>query len=443
MDLDSYFRGKRITVIGLGLLGRGVGDIRFLAEQGADLIVTDLKSEEALEESLAQLREFPAIRYTLGEHRLEDFEDRDLIVNGPAVPLDSPYLAHARAQGIPITMSAALFSKIAKEEGATIVGVTGTRGKTTVTHLIYEALKAAGKEALIGGNVRGVSTLAQLPRVTRDTYCVLELDSWQLQGFGEEKLSPDYSVFTTFFNDHLNYYKGDVDQYLLDKAQIFLHQDEGDTVVLGSQVAPLVIEKFGDYMRGNVLIASALPEDWELVMPGEHNRYNAACALSLVRALGIGEEVARAAIESFRGVPGRLELVAIKNGIAFYNDATSTTPEAATAALHALGGDGSARVILIAGGADKELDMETFLSIIPDTTKHVSLLAGTGTDRIKRALPEAEVFSSLEAAFTDAVAHAEAGDVVLLSPAFASFGMFRNEYEREDAFNALVEAYGN
>lgn len=436
MDASSQFLGKRITVIGLGLLGRGLGDIRYLAENGAILTVTDLKSREELAPSLEALKEFD-ISYTLGEHRMEDFENKDLIINGPSVPIDSPYLAHARLKGIPITMSAALFARLAKGAGAVLVGVTGTRGKTTVTHLIYEGLKREGKEVLLGGNVQGVSTLAQLPEVKEGMYCVLELDSWQLQGFGEEKLSPDFAAFTTFYPDHLNYYHGDLDLYLSDKAQIFLYQDEGDVLVLGSQVAPLIIEKFGEAPRGKTIIAGALPDDWELVMPGEHNRYNASIAYSMLRAMEVPEDTAKEAIESFRGVSGRLELVAIRNGVAFYNDTTSTTPEAAIAALHALASDG--RVLLIMGGADKGLDMSALLSFIPETTVHVSLLKGSGTERIREEV-EGEVFDTLQAAFEDAVMHAKPGDTILLSPAFASFGMFSNEYDRGEQFDRLVKA---
>lgn len=442
MDGSALFNGKRITVIGLGLLGRGVGDIRYLASCGADLIVTDLKTEEDLKESLEALSEFSNIRYTLGKHERADFEDRDLIVNGPAVPLESPYLAHARERNIPITMSAALFARHAREAGARVIGITGTRGKTTTTYLIAEILKHAGKTVLIGGNVPNTSTLALLPQVTKDTIAVLELDSWQLQGFNEEKLSPHVAVFTTFFPDHMNYYQDDLDLYLRDKATIFLYQTEADTLVLGQQVAPMIIEKYGEHIASRVVIAvpTDVPQDWELVMPGEHNRYAAAVALRTARTLGVADEISREALESFVGVPGRLELVAVKDGVSFYNDTTATTPEATIAALHALGADGGKRVVLIAGGNDKGLAMDGLLAIIPETAKHIALLAGSGTDRIKGALPEAQVFSSLEEAFDDARAHAEEGDMILFSPAFASFGMFKNEYDRGNAFMRLVEA---
>lgn len=340
-------------------------------------------------------------------------------------------------------MSSALFARHARDAGAMIIGITGTRGKTTTTYLLAEILKHAGKRVLIGGNVPNTSTLALLSEVTPDTIAVLELDSWQLQGFNEEKLSPHISLFTTFFADHMNYYKEDLDLYLRDKATIFLYQTEKDTLILGEQVAPLIIEKYGEHISSRVLLATRaeVPGDWEMIMPGEHNRYAASLALKAARLLEIEDSVSREALESFVGVPGRLELVAVKDGISFYNDTAATTPEATIAALHALGNDGTKRVVLIMGGADKGLPMDGLFAIIPETTKHISLLSGSGTDRIRGELPEAAVFSSLEDAFTDACRHATAGDIILLSPAFASFGMFTNEYDRGEQFNALIESY--
>ena len=164
MDASGHFRGKRITVMGLGLLGRGVGDAKYLAECGADLIITDLKTHEQLAESVTQLNSFPNIRFVLGEHRLEDFNNRDLILKAAGVPLHSIYIAEAKKNNIPVRMSADLFAEIS---GIQTVGVTGTRGKSTVAHMIYEILKSSGKPVLLGGNVRGVSNLALLKDATQ------------------------------------------------------------------------------------------------------------------------------------------------------------------------------------------------------------------------------------------------------------------------------------
>lgn len=439
MDVSGYFAGKKITVMGLGLLGRGVGDVRFLASQGAELIVTDLKSAEALAPSLEALKEFSNIRFVLGEHRLEDFRDRDLILKAPNTPLDSVYVAEAETHGIPVTMSTALFARFAREHGAAIIGITGTRGKTTTTQMIEHILKTTGKKVLLGGNTRGVSTLALLPDVTPGTVAVLELDSWQLQGFRAEELSPHIAVFTTFFPDHQDYYP-DMDTYLADKAEIFLHQGPDDTLVLGEQVVPLLEPLYRKAIVSAVVVASpeVVPEG-TLIIPGTHNRMDAACALEAVLAFGVEREEALRALATFLGVPGRLELVREKDGVKFYNDTTSTTPEAALAALEALD-TGTKNIVLIMGGSDKGLDMNRLLVEVQKRTKRIIMLSGTGTARVLQYLEGASVYDSLPAAFTEAVKSASSGDIVLLSPAFASFGMFKNEYERGDQFNALVQA---
>jgi UDP-N-acetylmuramoylalanine--D-glutamate ligase len=439
MDARARFEGKKITVMGLGLLGRGLGDIAYLAGQGADLIVTDLKSREQLATSVEALKEFPNITFVLGEHRLEDFRNRDLVIKAAGVPLDSPYIEAARDSGVPVKMSSSLFAEIAE---IPVIGITGTRGKSTTTHMIHAILEKAGVPVLLGGNVRGVSTLALLPQVTPDSVALMELDSWQLQGFGESKMSPQVAVFTTFFPDHLNYYKDDLDRYLADKANIFLFQKPGDTLVLGAQCAGLIQEKYAGFLNGWVSIAGAsdLPDGLTLQIPGEHNRYDAALAWRAAAAFHIDDAVIRKALEEFGGVPGRLELVRTVDDVPYYNDTTATTPEATLAALRALGDAHAGRVILIMGGADKGLDMDALISAIPECAKRVELLSGTGTERIRGKLPEAEVFDTLVAAVGNARMHAEPGDAILFSPAFASFGMFTNEFDRGDQFSTLVKS---
>lgn len=439
MDLDSYFKGKKITVMGLGLLGRGVGDARFLASHGAELIITDLKSEEELQDSLAKLKEFRDITYVLGEHRLEDFQGRDFILKAAGVPLDSVYIKEAVNNGIPVKMSASWFLELSNIPS---VGVTGTRGKSTVTHMIAAILEEAQWPMLLGGNVRGVSTLSFLEEVAEGTIALLELDSWQLQGFGGTKLSPNVSVFTTFLSDHMNYYKDDMVAYLADKANIFLYQDPEDTLVLGAQCAEQIQETYADRIRAHTVVAGAhdFRSDWVLRIPGEHNRYNAALATEAARALDIDDEVIQKALENFTGVPGRLQLVHSKDGVDFYNDTTATTPDATIAALDALAHHHDGSTILIMGGADKGLSMDTVLESVKQSVGYVVLLAGSGTERIRDELPGAPVFDSLEEAVQDAYAHASPGDVIVLSPAFASFGMFTNEYDRGDQFNDLVKA---
>lgn len=433
MDARTFFKGKKITVLGLGLLGRGVGDAKFLAECGAELIITDLKSAAELASSLEVLKDFPTISYALGEHRLEDFRDRDFILKAAGVPLASPYIAEAKKHNIPVKMSASWFAELSDMP---IIGVTGTRGKSTVTHMLYAILKEAEQKVLLGGNVRGLSTLALLGEEQEDAVALFELDSWQLQGFGEASLSPDVAVFTTFYPDHQNYYEN-LDTYLADKVHIFLHQGPADTLVLGAQCAELLEEKYGAQIQSHVVKVSAqdFRADWMLNVLGEHNRYNAALAVEAARALDINDEVIQAALEKFEGVSGRLELVREKDGVKFYNDTTATTPEATLAALEALEGSD---LVLIMGGADKGLDMNRLLLEASKRAKRIIMLAGTGTSRVLPFLPNASVYDSLESAVQEAMKGAVSGDVILFSPAFASFGMFKNEYDRGDQFNALV-----
>jgi UDP-N-acetylmuramoylalanine--D-glutamate ligase len=443
MDYCKLFRGKRITLMGLGLLGRGVGDAVFLAACGASVLVTDMKNERELAESVEKLRVFPNITLHLGGHREEDFTHADMIIKAAGVPLDSSYIRSARENGVPVYMSTALFAKYTP---AIVVGVTGTRGKSTVAHMIYHTLSLSNpitksKSVHLGGNIRGVSTLAMLPETKEGDIAVLELDSWQLQGFGDFHISPRIAVFTNLFPDHLNYY-ADMDAYFADKANIFRHQKEGDILIAGSGIQER-IQSMSPVAEP--VMPDPIPGDWQLVIPGEHNRENAALAAAALRALGVSEDDIRAGLESFPGVPGRLELVATIGGVRIYNDTNATTPEATIAALRALSStDQNGRLrksaILIMGGADKGLDMTALVREVKDRCKAVILLAGSGTDRIKDDLPsDAVEYQNLSDAVEAAVEAAEPGDVVLFSPAFASFGMFKNEYERGDRFNEIVK----
>jgi len=459
MDASAHFRGKWITVMGLGLLGRGVGDARYLAECGAELIVTDLKTCEELAESVAQLESFKNITFVLGEHRLEDFNNRDLILKAAGVPLDSIYIAEAKKNNIPVRMSADLFAEISN---VTCISVTGTRGKSTVAHMIFHILKEAGKKVLLGGNVRGVSNLALLREATPEHTAVLELDSWQLQGWGSPStksdlvlgragMSPHIAVFATLYPDHLNYYKDRPEQYLADKANIFLFQKPGDTLILGRQCAPAIIEKYGDKIESKTLVVdeTKLPDTWTLCIPGLHNRYNAALALTAARTIQIPDDINRHALETFKGVPGRLELIREANGVKIYNDNSSTTPEATIAALRAVGDADNRRVILILGGDEKNLDMSGLIDEIPKWCSKVVLFKERGTNRIRDEVfalvkDGLEVYEEegLEATVRWALSLATPCDTILYSPAFSSFGKyFKNEYDRGDQFVALIKKH--
>ncbi len=416
----DYFKSKKITLMGLGLLGRGVGDAKFLAEMGAELIVTDLKTAEQLETSIKQLKKYPNIKFILGEHRLEDFKDRDFVLRAANVPLDSVYIAEARKNGIPIKMDASWFAEL-MPGGVMLVGITGTRGKSTTTQMIYEILKAAKKRVFLGGNVKGVATLPLLKKVKSGDILVLELDSWQLQGFGEAQMSPQIAVFTNFMPDHLNYYKGDMKQYLADKENIFKYQKPGDTLVRGET-------------------AKKLPASWKLKILGAHNRVNAACAVEVGKVLEIPEKIIKKAVENFSGVPGRLELVRTVRGVKYYNDTTATSPDAVIAAIGAFAA--AKKIVLIAGGTDKNFPDESVVKLGENLAKvkEVILLPGTGTEKLKKLMKlKANEAGTLADALKMAQNKAKSGDTVLLSPGFASFGLFKNEYDRGNQFDKFVK----
>jgi len=434
---ESFFKDKKITVMGLGLLGRGVGDAEFLSECGALLTVTDKKSEADLVESVRRLKTYSNITFHLGEHRTEDFTNCDMVIKAAGVPLDSSEIAAARAAGVPVYMSTALFAKYASDAGAKIVGVTGTRGKSTVSHMIFHSLQKVGKRVHLGGNIRGQSTLALLPEVEKGDTCVLELDSWQLQGFGDLRISPNISIFSNLMPDHMNYYGGDMEKYFLDKANIFRFQKQGDVLIIGSSIA--------DRIRGTMppldpIIPDSIPRVWKLRIPGEHNRENASLAKAALEALELSDDEIQAGLESFEPVEGRLQFVREINGMKIFNDNNSTTPEATIAALRALGEN----VTLIIGGSEKNLSLEELVSEIKKNASHVILLMHPnykGSERLAEALKRAAVpymeRKSLEDAVRESVKLGK-GETILFSPAFASFGMFKNEYDRNDQFMEIV-----
>jgi UDP-N-acetylmuramoylalanine--D-glutamate ligase len=445
-NYKEFFKGKKITVMGLGLLGRGVGDVAFLAECGAQVLVTDLKTKAELKDSWNKLKKYKNIEHVLGGHKLEDFQKCDMVLKAAGVPLDSVYITEARKNKIPIEMSATLFAKLSN---VPMIAVTGTRGKSTVTHLIAHILKKSGQKIILGGNIQGVSNLQllklippSLGRANKKGIAVFELDSWQLQGFGDARISPTIAAFTTFLPDHMKYYGDDMNKYFTDKANIFKYQNKNDMLVIGSQALPFFENWKGEY-RGKLVIAKTeLPVDFKLQMKGEHNIYNAMLAVEVVKRLGVKDEVIKKALASFKGVEGRLQLIRDLKGVKYYNDTTATTPEATIAALRALGHpmSKSKNIVLIMGGSDKSIDMQALVHEIPKYVKITILLSGTGTEKVKHEISNANETDSLKKAITLAKKLAQKGDVVLLSPAFASFGMFKNEYDRGEQFNKIVKS---
>jgi UDP-N-acetylmuramoylalanine--D-glutamate ligase len=448
MDL----RGKRVLIMGLGLHGSGIASARYAAQQGAIVRVTDLRSAEILAPSIASLAGLP-IEYVLGEHRDEDFLWAEIIIHVPGVRQTSMYLHLARENGARIEQEIALFFQACPGR---IIGVTGTRGKTTTSTLIYELLRASGAPTTIGGNVSGVETLSLLPLITPQTLVVLELSSWQLEGLALYKLSPSVAVMTNIYPDHLDTYQN-MEEYVEAKANIFRYQHTSDLAIfnydnpwtrrLAEQAVAETwftsMERGGSFLRGSAALTPFIFTETPMV--GKHNLENILSATTTARLLGVSDKIIASTVRNFRGVAHRLEEVAVVNGVRYINDTTSTSPVAGRIALAAFDGP----IVLVAGGNTKFLPLEDWPEAIVRRSRDVILLKGTGTDELLLALENAArklgitnpvrgVFDDFTAAMHAAVSVSHPGDVLLFSPGFTSFGMFLNEFDRGDKFVAYV-----
>lgn len=447
-EYEQYFKGKRITVMGLGLLGRGIQVTQFLAECGAKLTVTDLKSEKELASSVLKLRKYPNIRYVFGKHDLKDFENIDIVVKAAGVPLNSEFINHARDSGVEISMDASLFAKIAK--GVRIVGVTGTRGKSMTTSAIYHLLKSNEDKlkckVYVGGNLRGMATLPLLKKVQENDIVVLELDSWQCQGFGDEKISPHVAVFTSFMPDHMNYYRGDMKSYFADKTNIFKYQNPSDALVIRPKMKEWI--KKSD-AKGKLIVANKKSlAGVKLKVVGEHQTENMSCAYEVAKLFGLKDTTIKKSLATFGGLEGRMQFLREIKGVKIYNDNNATTPEATSAGLTALapGKRQKAKgksVILIAGGNDKNIPLDGLIRGIKKFTKTVYLIPGNGTDRLVALCQGKKIpvflVRNLKHGVHESMHVAKKGDTILFSPAFSSFGLYKNEYERNDEFVSLIK----
>ena len=432
------YTGMRALVMGLGVHGGGAGVARFLARRGADVTVTDLQPASSLEASIAAVAE-PNVRWVLGEHREQDFTSADFVVRNPAVPASNRYLQMARAAGVPIYMEMTLFfMEIAPDR---VTGVTGTKGKTTTTTLLGEILKADGRDVVVAGNLR-VSALEQIDRIGPQTEVVLELSSFQLEGLEIIETSPRAALLTNLMTDHLNRY-GSLAAYLDAKKHIYRHQDTDGILALNRDDQTL--RSLASEAPGFLVWYGAdddVPGAEGARLRGRHNRANMAGAAALAAALGVGREAIARAVRDFPGVPYRQELIRELDGVQYVNDTAATTPDAAIAALEVM----DRPVVLIAGGADKELEfagLEEAVRRLEARIRAVVLLDGSATPKMAEVFGEkaAGPFTELRAAVEWAREEARPGDVVLLSPGCASFGMFRNEFDRGDQFNEIVRGW--
>jgi UDP-N-acetylmuramoylalanine--D-glutamate ligase len=446
--------GKRVLIMGLGLQGSGMAAARYAAQQGAQVRVTDMKSPEVLAPSVQALAGLP-IEFVLGQHREEDFLWADLVIRNPGVPRNSRYLLMAQEHGARVEMEIALFFM---DCPGRIIGVTGTRGKTTTASLIYEILRANGTPTVLGGNVAGVETLSLLPHIDTTTQVVLELSSWQLEGLAPHSISPAVAVMTNIFPDHLNTYSG-MEEYAEAKANIFRHQTSSGRGVFNYD-NPWT-RRFGEESPGQTWFSSlqlggSFARGSHTIMPfttantplaGRHNLENILLATTTARLLEIPLDVIAETVSRFKGVPHRLEEIRQLKGVRYINDSASTTPVAGQVGLEAF----SEPIVLIAGGNTKHLPLEQWPQRIVERCHAVVLLAGSGTDELLPAIhaaaqqqgvndPVRGVYDDLKQALDVAIALARPGDVLLFSPGFTSFGMFLNEFDRGDRFVAYVRA---
>ncbi|MBA2468681.1 MAG: UDP-N-acetylmuramoyl-L-alanine--D-glutamate ligase [Chloroflexia bacterium] len=461
MAATSYWRGKRVTVMGLGVLGGGVGAARYLASHGALVTVTDTRDAESLADSVAALDGLP-ITFHLGRHDRNDFTsaNADVVVRNPGVPMDSPYLKAARDSGIPIEMEMSIFFR---DCPAPIIGVTGTKGKTTVSALIGCILHAWNPDSMLAGNM-GISALMKLDRLTLETPVALELSSFQIESLNDHRLSPHVAVITNIFPDHLDRYR-DFEHYAATKRGLTRVMRPDDVVVynVGDPESSRVVEETrarrfpfglgqphedGAWGIGEdlVLVDGAMRMTFErpgvLALAGNHGASNALAAVAAAHAYDVPEWAIAEGLRSFTGVENRLDVVTEIGGVTYVNDTSATAPAAAIAGVRVLA-PRAKTLRLIAGGADKRTDLTPFADELRSRNVKVYLLEGSATPTLRTLIAERRVaisgtFDSMAAAVRAAAGDAEPGDLVALCPACASFGMFRNEFDRGEQFRAAV-----
>jgi len=467
---QTDWKGKRVTVMGLGRHGGGVGAVRFLCARGAQVTVTDLLTENELASSLSQLDGCRLAAVHFGQHRESDFSQANLVVVNPAVPRDNVFLDIARRAGVPLSSEMRLFWR---SNPAPVIGVTGSNGKSTTAALIHAILAADGRTCWLGGNI-GRSLLPRVDEIQPEDWVVLELSSFQLEDLDADRVSPHVAVVTNFCPNHLDRH-GSLDAYRRAKQTILRWQSPGDVAVLNAldpdvatwrtsgrrvlfgQSGPAGTDQANVTQRA--LAEPMAREDRPLAewlnVPGPHNLQNAAAAACATLKIGAEREAVRRGLRGFSGLPHRLQFVGEAAGRIFYNDSKATTPESVVAALAAF----DQPVVLLAGGYDKHVDLTPMARAIAARAKAVALMGQT-SDRLADSIaqlasigqPVAErcedspalktlTSSSLAHAFEWAVAQSDPGDVVLLSPGCASYDWFRDFEDRGERFTDLATAW--
>ena len=468
----KLFAGERVLVVGMGRypLGSSMSAVRFFLRQGARVTVTDDKPRRSLAAGLRLLRGLP-VRLVLGRYRTEDFRRADIVFHNQIVRVP-PRFRNAMRPAAALMSEIDLFMSLYSGKA---IGITGTRGKSTTTSLVGAMFRAAHRPALVGGNIK-ISPLSFIEKARRATApVILELSSWQLEGFVRSPRPLETVVITNIFPDHLNTYPS-MAAYVNAKANIFRRQGKHDAAVISRDNAAARIlgsrvlgRRFwfskksfptenGSFVRagkisfrenGKTSVVARVSDVRYLI--GEHNLENVLAAVTVAKIHGLSNAAVVKTLRTFRGLPDRLEFVRSVGGVRFYNDTTATSPDGAIAGLAALAGStksqvsSSNRTVLIAGGTDKKLEFGDFAKAIKKYAKSLVLIDGTATERlvwelkqIKYPIDTIPIVKEMKLAVTLAREKSKKGDTVLLSPGAASFGIFANEFDRGEQFVKVV-----
>ncbi|MCG7330062.1 UDP-N-acetylmuramoyl-L-alanine--D-glutamate ligase [Streptococcus cristatus] len=446
MKTISKFANKKVLVLGLAKSGESAA--RLLDKLGAIVTVNDGKPFEENPAAQSLLEE--GIKVITGGHPLELLdEDFEWMVKNPGIPYNNPMVMRALEKKIPVITEVEMAYLISD---APIIGITGSNGKTTTTTMIAEVLTAGGQNGLLSGNIGFPASQVAQDAGETDTL-VMELSSFQLMGI--EAFHPEIAVITNLMPTHLDYH-GSFEEYVAAKWNIQKNMTASDYVVLNfnqdlakelakktaAKVLPFSTKEKvdGAYLDGDVLTfrGEAIMKASELGVPGSHNVENALATIAVAKLRGIDNQVIRETLAHFGGVKHRLQYVGEINQVKFYNDSKSTN---ILATQKALSGFDNSKVILIAGGLDRGNEFDELVPDIKGLKKMVIL--GESAARVKRAADQAEVSyldaSDVRDATRKAFSVAEPGDVVLLSPANASWDMYKNFEVRGDEFLAVFK----
>lgn len=439
--------GRDILVVGLARTGLAAAN--FLIGKGARVCVTDLRTKDKLNDRIARLQ--GKVRLVLGRHREADFTGADMIVLSPGVPSRIPPLVRARERGIPVWSEIELACRFLK---GTLVGVTGTNGKTTTTTLIGEMLAESRRPHLVAGNI-GVPLLDRVEDATEKTVWVVELSSFQLET--TRTLHCRVAVVLNVTPDHLDRHPG-FEDYWQAKRRILLNQERSDFAVFnrdepnsrrmaeGAEARPIFFSRLarctGAFSRDGKIWVRVGEESHPVMdrsrvrLKGEHNLENVLAAAAASFLVGVEPEAIARACRRFAGVEHRLEWIRDLEGVSFYNDSKATNVESASKAMEAL----EQPLVAIMGGTNKGSDFRVLRPLVKSKVRHLVLLGEAKEsllDGLQGTAPVSEA-GGLEEAVRRAFIEALPGDAVLLAPACASFDMFRNYEERGRAFKDLV-----